>query len=49
MILYDLADCTDVKLESGDFVILNPHDPNVPTLQSGSPADVEKIVLKVRL
>jgi YhcH/YjgK/YiaL family protein len=49
VILYDLADGTDVKLESGDFVILYPHDAHVPTLQSGSPADVKKIVLKVRV
>ena len=49
VILYELADGTDVKLEAGDFVILYPHDAHVPTLQSGSPADVKKIVLKVRV
>lgn len=49
VILYELGGGTDVKLEAGDFVILYPHDAHVPTLQSGSPADVKKIVLKVRV
>ena len=47
VILYELAAGTDVKLVAGDFVILYPHDAHVPTLQSGSPADVKKIVIKV--
>ena len=38
--LYDLADGTDVKLGSGDFVILWPQDAHVPQLQSDSPSDV---------
>ena len=45
--LYELSDGTDVKLGSGDFVILFPHDAHVPQLESGSPAPVKKIVVKV--
>ena len=47
--LYDYDDGTDVKLGSGDFVILYPHDAHVPQLQLGAPADVKKIVVKVRV
>ncbi len=47
--LYDLADGTDVKLESGDFVVLFPHDAHVPQLTSSEPSDVKKIVVKVRV
>ena len=47
--LYDYDDGTDVKLGAGDFVILYPHDAHVPQLQLGAPADVKKIVVKVRV
>lgn len=47
--LYALADGTDVRLSSGDFVILFPHDAHVPKLQSGSPASVKKVVVKIAL
>ena len=47
--LFALADGTDVKLGPGDFVVLFPHDAHVPQLMSGSPDDVKKIVIKVRV
>lgn len=47
--LYELGDGTDVKLAAGDFVILYPHDAHVPKLMTGSPADVKKIVVKVKM
>lgn len=47
--LYDLEDGTDVKLEAGDFVVLFPHDAHVPQLQSEAPADVKKVVVKVKV
>ena len=47
--LYEKADGTDVKLSSGDFVILYPHDAHIPQLQSTQPSDVKKIVIKVRV
>jgi len=47
--LYEKADGTDVKLGSGDFVILYPHDAHIPQLQSHHPSDVKKIVIKVRI
>ena len=47
--LYELSDGTDVKLGNGDFVILFSHDAHVPQLASGSPADVKKIVVKVKV
>ena len=45
--LYAYGDGTDVKLDSGDFVVLFPHDAHVPKLMSGSPAAVKKVVVKV--
>ena len=47
--LYGLADGTDVRLIAGDFVILFPHDAHIPQLQTVSPADVDKIVVKIRV
>ncbi len=47
--LYELDDGTDVKLGAGDFVILYPHDAHVPKLMTGSPDDVKKIVVKVKI
>jgi YhcH/YjgK/YiaL family protein len=47
--LYAITAGTDVKLGAGDFVILFPHDAHVPQLESGSPGDVKKIVIKVRV
>lgn len=47
--LYELGDGTDVKLGSGDFVVLYPQDAHVPKLMTGSPAEVKKIVVKVKM
>ena len=47
--LYELDEGTDVRLGAGDFVILYPHDAHVPKLMTGSPADVKKIVVKVKM
>ena len=47
--LYQLDDGTDVRLVSGDFVVLFPHDAHVPQLQTDRPSQVKKIVIKVRV
>jgi YhcH/YjgK/YiaL family protein len=44
---YELATGTDVRLSAGDFVILFPHDAHIPKLESGPPAAVRKVVVKI--
>lgn len=46
---YGLAPGTDLRLRPGDFAILYPHDAHLPKLAAGSPAPVQKIVVKVRV
>jgi YhcH/YjgK/YiaL family protein len=40
---------TKVKLEPGLFCILFPHDAHLPCRQLAGPADVHKVVVKIRL
>jgi YhcH/YjgK/YiaL family protein len=40
---------TKVKLEPGLFCVLFPHDAHLPCRQLAGPADVRKVVIKVRL
>ena len=46
---YALAAGTDLRLRPGDFAILYPHDAHLPKLAAGTPAPLQKIVVKVRV
>lgn len=46
---YTLTDGTDVRLFSGDFLVLFPQDAHVPKLICSGTASVRKVVVKVRL
>ncbi|TVQ23083.1 MAG: DUF386 domain-containing protein [Spirochaetaceae bacterium] len=46
---YALGPGTDLRLHAGDFAILYPHEAHLPKLPSGTPAPVQKIVIKVRV
>jgi biofilm protein TabA len=39
---------TDVRLCSGDFALLFPHDAHLPKVPASDPAAVQKVVVKVR-
>ena len=47
--LFRLGPGTDVRLVSGDFVLLFPQDAHVPKLATSSPGSVKKIVVKIRV
>ena len=47
--LYDLTPGIDLHIGPGQFVIFFPHDAHVPKLQSGEPALIHKVVVKVKV
>lgn len=40
---------TEVRLKPGDFALFFPHDAHVPKIMSEKPADVLKVVVKVKV